>query len=51
MPALTYGPGGIRRDGGYSVYDEFGELVAIDNLARCTRVYALAALQLTATGT
>lgn len=51
VPALTYGPGGIRRDGGYSVYDEFGELVAIDNLARCTRVYALAALQLTATGT
>ena len=47
VPALTYGPGGIRRDGGYSVYDENGELVSIENLVHCTRVYALAALRLT----
>jgi acetylornithine deacetylase len=47
VPGLTYGPGGIRRDGGYSVYDEFGELVSIENLVRCTKVYALAALGLT----
>lgn len=47
VPGLTYGPGGIRRDGGYSVYDEHGELVSIDNLMRCTRVYAQAAADLT----
>lgn len=47
VPGLTYGPGGIRRDGGYSVYDEHGELVAIDNLMRCTRVYARSAIELT----
>jgi len=47
VPGLTYGPGGIRRDGGYSVYDENGELVAIDNLVRCTRVYARSAIDLT----
>jgi len=48
VPGLTYGPGGIRRDGGYSVYDDHGELVAVDNLLRCTRVYAGAAARLTA---
>lgn len=48
VPGLTYGPGGIRRDGGYSVYDEFGELVSVDNLVACTKVYARAALALTA---
>jgi acetylornithine deacetylase/succinyl-diaminopimelate desuccinylase-like protein len=47
VPGLTYGPGGIRRDGGYSVYDEHGELVSIDNLIRCTRVYARSAVELT----
>jgi len=47
VPGLTYGPGGIRRDGGYSVYDEHGELVSIENLVRCTRVYASAAVELT----
>ncbi|MGH7505476.1 MAG: hypothetical protein ACRELX_07480, partial [Longimicrobiales bacterium] len=47
VPGLTYGPGGIRRDGGYSVYDEHGELVAIENLMRCTRVYARSAVDLT----
>jgi acetylornithine deacetylase len=48
VPGLTYGPGGIRRDGSYSVYDDHGELVAIDNLFSCTRVYAKAAARLTA---
>lgn len=48
VPALTYGPGGIRRDGGYSVYDQHGELVSIRNLLACTRVYARAAAILTA---
>jgi acetylornithine deacetylase len=47
VPGLTFGPGGIRRDGGYSVYDEHGELVSIDNLHACTRVYAHAAAALT----
>jgi acetylornithine deacetylase len=51
VPGLTYGPGGIRRDGGYSVYDDFGELVSIDNLLACTKVYALAALELTGQAT
>lgn len=47
VPAITYGPGGIRRDGGRSVYDEHGELVSIPNLLTCTRVYARAAARLT----
>ena len=50
VPALTYGPGGIRRDGGKSVYDQFGELVSIQNILLCTRVYARAAARLTAAG-
>lgn len=50
VPALTYGPGGIRRDGGKSVYDQFGELVSIRNMLLCTRVYARAAARLTAAG-
>ncbi len=48
VPAITYGPGGLRRDGGRSVYDEFGELVSIKNILLCTRVYARAAARLTA---
>jgi acetylornithine deacetylase len=48
VPAVTYGPGGLRRDGGRSVYDEHGELVSIGNLVACTRVYAGAAARLTA---
>jgi acetylornithine deacetylase/succinyl-diaminopimelate desuccinylase-like protein len=47
VPAITYGPGGLRRDGGRSVYDEHGELVSIGNLVACTRVYARAAARLT----
>ncbi len=50
VPALTYGPGGIRRDGGKSVYDQFGELVSIRNMLLCTRVYTRAAARLTAAG-
>ena len=48
VPAITYGPGGLRRDGGRSVYDEHGELVSIRNIVACTRVYARAAARLTA---
>ncbi|HXG39495.1 MAG TPA: M20/M25/M40 family metallo-hydrolase [Candidatus Limnocylindrales bacterium] len=48
VPAVTYGPGGLRRDGGRSVYDEHGELVSIANLLACVRVYARAAARLTA---
>ena len=40
VPALTYGPGGIRKDGVYDVYDQYGEIVSIDNLVSCTKVYA-----------
>jgi acetylornithine deacetylase/succinyl-diaminopimelate desuccinylase-like protein len=47
VPAITYGPGGLRRDGGRSVYDEHGELVSIRNMLACTRVYARAAARLT----
>ena len=47
VPSLTYGPGGLRRDGGRSVYDEHGELVSIETLVACTRVYAIAAARLT----
>jgi acetylornithine deacetylase/succinyl-diaminopimelate desuccinylase-like protein len=43
IPSLTYGPGGIRKDGVYDVYDQFGELISIDNLMKCTKVYALSA--------
>jgi acetylornithine deacetylase/succinyl-diaminopimelate desuccinylase-like protein len=50
VPAITYGPGGLRRDGGRSVYDEHGELVSIANLVACTRVYARAAARLTLAG-
>jgi acetylornithine deacetylase len=44
VPALTYGPGGVRKDGVYDVYDQYGELVSIDNLMACTKVYALSAV-------
>lgn len=46
IPSLTYGPGGIRKDGVYDVYDQFGELISIDNLVKCTKVYALSAATL-----
>lgn len=46
---ITYGPAGISRviPGAYAAYDpEFGEVVNVDDLVTCTRVYALAALDL-----
>lgn len=43
---LTYGPGGITKDGTYSMYDKDGELCSIQNLLDCTKVYALALLEL-----
>lgn len=46
--AMTYGPGGITRDGTYSMYDKDGEVCSIENLIRCTKVYALAMLELCA---
>ena len=41
VPSLTYGPGGIRKDGVYDVYDKHGEVVSIENIERCAQVYAL----------
>ena len=46
VPSLTYGPGGIRKDGVYDVYDQYGELISIDNLVKCTKVYALSAAEI-----
>ncbi|HYY87599.1 MAG TPA: M20/M25/M40 family metallo-hydrolase [Chloroflexota bacterium] len=47
IPALTYGPGGINRQREYSMYDrELGEILSISNLVDCTKVYAMAALDL-----
>lgn len=43
---LTYGPGGITKDGTYSMYDKDGELCSIQNLLDCTKVYALSLLEL-----
>jgi acetylornithine deacetylase/succinyl-diaminopimelate desuccinylase-like protein len=47
IPALTYGAGGIRQDGTYSMYDQYGEILSIENLFAATRVYARSALALT----
>lgn len=49
VPSLTYGPGGIRKDGVYDVYDQYGELISIDNLVKCTKVYALSAADICGT--
>jgi acetylornithine deacetylase len=47
IPAITYGPGGINRQREYSMFDrELGEILSITNLVDCTKVYALAALDL-----
>ena len=46
---ITYGPGGKSRviPGAYAAYDpEYGEVVNEDDLADCTRVYALTVLDL-----
>lgn len=47
IPGITYGAGGINLSGAYSMYEPgIGEVVSIDNLAACARVYAAAALRL-----
>ncbi len=47
IPAITYGAGGINISGEYNMYEPgVGEVVKIDNLAACARVYLTAAEQL-----
>jgi acetylornithine deacetylase len=46
IPGITYGAGGITRKGVYSMYDDQGECLGIENLLTATRVYALCALDL-----
>lgn len=47
IPGITYGAGGINLSGEYSMYEPgIGEVVKIDNLASCARVYSSAAHQL-----
>ena len=46
VPGITYGAGGITRGGTYSMYDENGECLGIDNLMIATKVYALSLLQI-----
>ncbi len=46
IPGITYGAGGITRKGAYSMYDDQGECLGIENLLAATRVYALCALDL-----
>jgi acetylornithine deacetylase/succinyl-diaminopimelate desuccinylase len=49
IPGITYGAGGINLSGDYSMYEPgIGEVVKIDNLAACARVYAAAAMRLLA---
>lgn len=47
IPGITYGAGGINLSGQYSMYEPgLGEVVNVDNLAACARVYAAAAIGL-----
>ncbi len=47
IPAITYGPGGINRQGEYSMFDnKLGEISSISNMVACTKAYALAAADL-----
>ena len=47
IPGITYGAGGINLEGAYSMYQPgLGEVVKIENLAACARVYAAAATEL-----
>lgn len=47
IPGITYGAGGINLSGEYSMYQPgIGEVVRIENLAACARVYAAAATTL-----
>jgi acetylornithine deacetylase/succinyl-diaminopimelate desuccinylase-like protein len=50
IPGVTYGAGGITKDGRYSMYDENGECLGIDNLCTATKVYALCALDICGAG-
>lgn len=51
IPGITYGAGGINRSGDYNAYEPgIGEVVSIENLSACSRVYALAALQILESG-
>jgi acetylornithine deacetylase/succinyl-diaminopimelate desuccinylase-like protein len=50
IPGITYGAGGINRSGGHTMYEPgVGEVVGIDNLVTCARVYAGALLRLLGT--
>ena len=46
IPSLTYGAGGITRSGNYSMYDENGECLGVDNLITAAKVYALCSLRI-----
>jgi acetylornithine deacetylase/succinyl-diaminopimelate desuccinylase-like protein len=47
IPGITYGAGGINLSGDFSMYEPgVGEVVKIDNLAACARVYAAATVEL-----
>ncbi len=47
VQAIQYGPGGISLSGGITVNEPgIGEVLSIENLVSCTKVYALAATQL-----
>lgn len=47
IPGITYGAGGINLSGAYNMYEPgVGEVVSVDNLAACARVYATAAIDL-----
>jgi acetylornithine deacetylase/succinyl-diaminopimelate desuccinylase-like protein len=51
IPGVTYGAGGINLSGEYSMYEPgIGEVVKIDNLAACARVYAAAGIRLLSEG-
>ena len=50
IPGITYGAGGINMSGGHTMYEPgVGEVVGIDNLVVCARVYAHALLRLLGT--
>lgn len=50
IPGITYGAGGINMSGGHTMYEPgVGEVVGIDNLVTCARVYATALVKLLGT--
>jgi acetylornithine deacetylase/succinyl-diaminopimelate desuccinylase-like protein len=52
IPGITYGAGGINMSGHYSMYEPgVGEVVSVENLAACSRVYLAAASELLNGGT